>query len=80
MFDLLIEILKSNDEYKYFTYDGQTAVLDDYLKIRPQNREIISKYVKEGRILIGPWYTQPDLALVSGESLLRNLIIGSNNS
>ena len=78
MFDLLIEILKSNDEYKYFTYDGQTAVLDDYLKIRPQNREIISKYVKEGRILIGPWYTQPDLALVSGESLLRNLIIGSN--
>ena len=43
MFDLLIEILKSNDEYKYFTYDGQTAVLDDYLKIRPQNREIISK-------------------------------------
>lgn len=78
MFDMLIEILEKNSEYKYFTYDGQTAVVEDYLQIRPENREKISKFVKEGRIFIGPWYTQPDLALVSGESLLRNLIIGSN--
>ena len=52
MFDMLIEILEKNSEYKYFTYDGQTAVVEDYLQIRPENREKISKFVKEGRIFI----------------------------
>lgn len=78
VFDMLLEILENNKDYKYFTYDGQTAAIEDYLQIRPEKREKISKYIKEKRLLIGPWFTQPDLALVSGESLLRNLMIGSN--
>lgn len=77
-FDMLLEILDRNPEYKYFTFDGQTAVIEDYLSIRPENREKISKYVKEKRLFVGPWFIQPDLFLVSGESILRNLIIGSN--
>lgn len=78
VFDMLLDILDRNEDYKYFTFDGQTAALEDYLTIRPEKRDKIRKYVSEKRIFIGPWYTQPDLALVSGESLLRNLIIGSN--
>lgn len=76
--DRLLNILDENPEYKFFTYDGQTSVLEDYLAIRPENRERLVKYISEKRILVGPWYIQPDLYLVSGESILRNLVIGSN--
>ena len=31
----------------------------------------------EGRLLLGPWYLQPDEFLVGGESLIRNLQRGS---
>ena len=30
--------------------------------------------IEDGRILIGPWYVMPDEFLVSGESLVRNLV------
>ncbi|MGL5347596.1 MAG: glycoside hydrolase family 38 C-terminal domain-containing protein [Peptostreptococcaceae bacterium] len=77
-FDMLLDILDKNPDYKYFTFDGQTAALEDYLSIRQENKDKISKYVSEKRLFIGPWYIQPDLFLVSGESILRNLVIGSN--
>lgn len=77
-FDMLLNILDTNPEYKYFTFDGQTAALEDYLSIRPENKDKISRYISQQRLFVGPWYIQPDLFLVSGESILRNLVIGSN--
>lgn len=77
LFEELLAIMEKNPQYKYFTFDGQTAALEDFLELRPQRRALIQKYVQEGRILIGPWYTQPDMFLASGESLVRNLLIGS---
>ena len=71
--DGLLDIMESDPDYKYFHFDGQTIVIDDYLRIRPQNRERLLKLIKEGRILIGSWYVMPDEFLVSGESLVRNL-------
>jgi alpha-mannosidase len=56
--------------------DGQTIVLDDYLEVRPEQEERLKKYIRSGRIQIGPWYVQPDEFLVSGESLIRNLQLG----
>lgn len=77
-FDMLLDILEKNPKYKYFTFDGQTGIIEDYLSIRPENKEKIKKYISQKRILVGPWYIQPDLFLTSGESILRNLVIGSN--
>lgn len=77
LFDRLINIMDQDEEYKYFTFDGQTAAIEDYLSIKPYQEENIKKLVSEKRLLIGPWYTQPDMFLASGESLLRNLLIGS---
>ena len=74
--DKLLGILDSGPEFKSFTFDGQTIVLEDYLHIRPQEREHIKKYVQEGRILVGPWYILPDEFLVSAEATVRNLMIG----
>ncbi|MGQ9581415.1 MAG: alpha-mannosidase [Armatimonadota bacterium] len=74
--DKLITILDKDAEFKSFTFDGQTIVLEDYLEIRPQEKDRIKKHVQSGRLLIGPWYVLPDEFLVSGEALIRNLMIG----
>jgi mannosylglycerate hydrolase len=74
--DKLLSILDTDAEFKSFTFDGQTVVLEDYLEIKPKERDRIKKHVQSGRLLIGPWYVLPDEFLVSGEALIRNLMIG----
>ncbi|SKC36437.1 glycoside hydrolase family 38 N-terminal domain-containing protein [Maledivibacter halophilus] len=74
--DKLMDVLEENEDYKVFTLDGQTSLLEDYLKIKPQNSERLKNLIKNGRILIGPWYIQPDEFSPDGESLVRNLLIG----
>ena len=74
--DKLLDILDQNDKFTHFMLDGQTIVLDDYLEIQPEQEEHLRRYIQDGRILVGPWYLQPDEFLVSGESLIRNLQIG----
>lgn len=76
LIDQLLDILETDKNYTNFMLDGQTIVLEDYLEIRSENKERLKKWVKEGRVDIGPWYIQPDEFLVSGESLIRNLMLG----
>ncbi len=59
-----------------FQTDGHAIMLEDYLEIRPERREEVEQHVREGRIVVGPWYVLPDEFLVSGESLVRNLRLG----
>ncbi|MFW9966565.1 MAG: alpha-mannosidase [Candidatus Thorarchaeota archaeon] len=72
----LLDILDGDPEFKTFTFDGQTVVIEDYLEMVPHQRERFKKHVKAGRIDIGPWYVLPDVFLVSGEALIRNLLMG----
>ncbi len=74
--DQLLDLLERDPDFRYFHLDAQTVVLEDYLELRPQNRERLKRLVREGRLLIGPWYLQSDLYLTSGESLVRNLLLG----
>jgi mannosylglycerate hydrolase len=74
--DRLLDILDHDPKFAHFMLDGQTIVLDDYLEVRPEQRERLTNYIHSGRIQVGPWYLQPDEFLVSGESLVRNLQIG----
>ena len=76
MVDELIEYLETNAEYGVFHFDGQTIVLEDYLEIRPEMRERLTALIRDGRIVVGPWYNMPDEFLVSGESIIRNLMTG----
>ncbi|MCX5573471.1 mannosylglycerate hydrolase [Enterobacter sp. E-TC7] len=68
--------LEQDDEYKYYVLDGQTAVLEDYFAVVPENRARVKALVERGKLIIGPWYTQTDTTLVSGESIVRNLMYG----
>ncbi|QDZ39997.1 glycoside hydrolase [Euhalothece natronophila Z-M001] len=73
MVDELMDILETDPNFRAFTLDGQTVLLEDYLEIRPEQETRLKKLIQSGRILIGPWFTMPDLFLISGESVIRNL-------
>jgi len=74
--DKLLDILDTDPNYRYFTLDGQTIVLQDYLDIRPEREADLRRHIRAGRILVGPWYILPDEFLVSPEATVRNLMLG----
>ena len=76
LLDGLLDLLERDPAYKHFTLDGQMVIVDDYLEVRPGARERIARLVREGRLMVGPWYVLPDEWLVSGEALIRNLRLG----
>lgn len=78
--DRVIQILTSDERFRSFVFDGQTIVLEDYLQIQPEREETLKKLVQDNRLHVGPWYVLPDEFLVSGEAIVRNLMIGHDMS
>src|SRR5579864_273591 len=76
MLDTLIPLLESDPSYSRFLLDGQMAVVDDYLEVRPENEERIRALAAAGRLSMGPWYILMDEFLVSGETIVRDLQLG----
>jgi len=73
--DRLLDYMES-DEIEYFVADGQTIMLEDYLAVRPENRNRLQCLIEDGRLLIGPWYTQPNVFMSGAEAQVRNLLLG----
>lgn len=71
----VLDTLEADPEFK-FMLDAQASLLDDYTKWMPQDEERIKKFVKEKRLIIGPWYTQTDQMVISAESIVRNMYYG----
>ena len=76
LIDTLIPLLESDASYPYFMLDGQMAVVDDYLEVRPQAEERLRGLAAAGRVSMGPWYILMDEFLSSGETIVRNLQMG----
>lgn len=74
--DELLDILDRDEGFRSFMLDGQVSLVEDYLEVRPEKREHIRRLVRDGRLEVGPWYVQPDEFLISGEALIRNLLLG----
>lgn len=74
MFEV-IEFLEKNQDIIY-VLDGQSVMLDDFIEFAPKWRERVESLVRRGALRVGPWYTQTDLLLVHGESIIRNLYYG----
>jgi alpha-mannosidase len=74
--DTLLDLLDHDPSYRYFMLDGQVAVIDDYLEIRPEHEKRLRDLVVAGRLGIGPWYVLMDEFLVSGETIIRDLQAG----
>ncbi len=76
----IISLLKNKEGYESYTLDGQASLLDDYLAWCPEDKEVIKELVQKGKLIIGPWYTQTDQMVISGESIVRNMLYGMNIS
>jgi alpha-mannosidase len=73
--DCLLDDLAHTEE-AHFLLDGQAILLEDYLAVRPQQRELVEALLKEGRLDNAAWYVSPDPFLASPEALIRNLLVG----
>lgn len=81
-FDSLFAMIARRPGYR-FILDGQASMIDDWIAgLAAANRDqeaeksTLSRYVREGRIIVGPYYLQLDWNLASPETLVRNLALG----
>ena len=75
--DDLLARLDAEPCIRSFLLDGQTVLLEDYLRVRPDAAEAVRRLARNGRLQIGPWYVLADELIPSGESLVRNLLAGA---
>lgn len=74
-----IQQLFAEGKLEHFYLDGQTIVLDDYKEIVGEAEyEGLLAHIRDQKIEVGPWYLLADEFLVSGESMLKNLEIGTS--
>ena len=73
LLDDLLPRLDADPSYAHFMLDGQMAVVDDYLAVRPDAEATLRRLAASGRVSAGPWYILMDEFLVSGETTVRNL-------
>jgi hypothetical protein len=71
--DRLLDLLESDPSYSHFLLDGQMAMVDDYLEVRPEAERRLAMLANSGRITVGPWYVLMDEFLVSPETIVHNL-------
>lgn len=76
LLDDLLPLLEQDLSYARFLLDGQTAVLDDYLEIRPEAADALRRLATSGRLAVGPWMILMDEFMVSGETIVRDLQFG----
>jgi len=73
LLDEFLPALEADPSYARFLLDGQMAVVDDYLAVRPEAEERLRRLTASGRLAMGPWYILMDEFLVSGETIVRDL-------
>jgi len=79
--DRVLEMLtNSSYNFHHFHMDGQYLMIEDYLEVRPSMRQTVADLNRDGKITLGPFYSQPDVFLSSGEALIRNLMLGMSLS
>ncbi|MBM4143168.1 MAG: hypothetical protein FJ225_06215 [Lentisphaerae bacterium] len=74
--DALIELMERDPAYRHYMMDGQSICVEDYLRLKPEMAARLRRLVRAGRIMVGPWYTLPDMPLLHGEAVARNLLVG----
>ncbi|HUR17948.1 MAG TPA: glycoside hydrolase family 38 C-terminal domain-containing protein [Acidimicrobiales bacterium] len=76
LLDEFLPLLETDLGYARFLLDGQMAVVDDYLEVRPEAEATLRRLAAGGRVTMGPWYILMDEFCVSGETIVRNLQMG----
>jgi len=76
MFDKLFEVFENDPGFTHYHLDSQSIPLEDYCAIKPGNKNKLTELVRSGRLLVGPWYTLPEMNSIDGECIVRNLLTG----
>ena len=76
LLDEFLPRLEADASYARFLLDGQMAVVDDYLEVRPEEEARLRRLAASGRLAMGPWYILMDEFCVSGETIVRDLQLG----
>ncbi len=63
-----------------FTLDGQMVVLEDYREAGGRRADRLEELIRNGKVLVGPWYVLSDEFIPGEESLVRNLLVGRSLS
>lgn len=71
---------KTDGAMQSFLLGGQTVILEDIGAVRPDLLTLLVIYNAGGRLGIGPWFVSVNEALVSGESLIRNLLMARTDA
>ncbi len=75
LIESLERLSSENPDYR-FLFDGQSLVIEDLMRTRPEYRDRVAALVGKDNLTIGPVYSQPDWRMVSGELHLRNVEYG----
>ena len=75
VFDNVLDMLDAG-KIPSFYFDGQVCALEDYLEIRPENKERVKKLISEKKLFIGPFYCLVDEYLTDEACFRKNLEIG----
>jgi mannosylglycerate hydrolase len=73
--DEVMSGLESGESDTYLL-DGQLSIVEDYLAHCPEQTDRFTRLVEQGKLKIGPWFTQTDQLIIGGESIVRNLAAG----
>lgn len=76
LIDDCLDLFENDLDFQHFHLDGHTILLEDYLEVKPKNKEKLKKCIQEGKFSVGPWYVLQDEFLTSSESNIRNLLVG----
>lgn len=63
-------------DFKNYVLDGQVFPLEEYLRVVPEDAELLQKLIRRGMLTVGPFYTQFDEWLISAEAMMRNCLYG----
>lgn len=75
----LKEAAKRSD-FKTYVLDGQVFPLEEYLEVIPEDETKMRELIRQGKLAIGPFYTQFDEWIPSAENMIRNCLYGKKKS
>ena len=78
--EILIDADKNKPEYVNYILDGAVYPLEEVIEDKPQYEKKLKMLVKKGKLSIGPFYTQFDEWLPSGETIATNCLWGNRRA
>ena len=73
LMDKVSQQMRQDSDLQLLT-GGEAALMADVAELRPDLQALLVVYNAASRLTLGPWFIQPPPMLVSGESLIRNLL------